>query len=89
MDVQGDKQVFIPRIICKYKTSRVNCAMGPWVHGSMGPWVRGSMGYLDWPYSYQINLHAVNEIMHGECLQFVMTNESIAKTGANSVKLYA
>ena len=59
------------------------------VHGSMGPWVHGSMGYLDWPYSYQINLHAVNEIMHGECLQFVMTNESIAKTGANSVKLYA
>lgn len=56
---------------------------------SMGPWVHGSMGYLDWPYSYQINLHAVNEIMHGECLQFVMTNESIAKTGANSVKLYA
>ena len=48
MDVQGDKQVFIPRIICKYKTSceliDVHGSMGPWVHGSMGQWVNGSMG---------------------------------------------
>ena len=51
MDVQGDKQVFIPRIICKYKTSCEYCmlvcwsvklmSMGPWVHGSMGQWVHG------------------------------------------------